>query len=74
MWLKDMNPRKQSTVDREKKVLEIMRIFSEEGDLEDPINLCNFCALYDETVCIFETFRNFIILEIKFKNKKIITI
>ena len=27
MWLEDMNPRKQSTVDREKKVLEIMRIF-----------------------------------------------
>ena len=60
-----MNPRKQSTVDREKKVLEIMRIFSEEGDLEDQISLCNFCArfaLYDETVCIFETPRNFIIL------------
>ena len=32
MWLKDMNPRKQSTVDREKKVLEIMQIFSEEGE------------------------------------------
>ena len=43
MWLEDMNPRKQSTVDREKKVLEIMRIFSEEADLEDPISLCNFC-------------------------------
>ena len=28
MWLEDMNPRKQSTVDREKKVLEIMRIFN----------------------------------------------
>ena len=61
MWLEDMNPRKQSTVDREKKVLEIMQIFSEEGDLEDPISLCNFCArfsLYDETVSIFESPRH----------------
>ena len=58
MWLEDMNPRKQSSVDREKKVLEIMRIFSEEADLEDPISLCNFCArfaLYDETVSLFES-------------------
>ena len=46
MWLEDMNPRKQSTVDREKKVLEIMRIFAEEGDLEDPISLCNFYATF----------------------------
>ena len=61
MWLEDMNPRKQSTVDREKKALEIMQIFSEEGDLEDPISLCNFCArfsLYDETVSIFESPRH----------------
>ena len=61
MWLEDMNPRKQSTIDREKKVLEIMQIFSEEGDLEDPISLCNFCArfsLYDETVSIFESPRH----------------
>ena len=65
MWLEDMNPRKQSTVDREKKVLEIMRIFSEEADLEDPISLCNFCArfsLYDEAVSIFETPRHITIL------------
>ena len=65
MWLEDMNPRKQSTVDREKKVLEIMRIFSEEADLEDPISLCNFCArfsLYDETVSLFETPRHITIL------------
>ena len=57
--------RKQSTVDREKKVLEIMRIFSEEADLEDPISLCNFCArfsLYDETVSIFETPRHITLL------------
>ena len=43
------------------KSLEIMQIFSEEGDLEDPISLCNFCArfsLYDETVSIFESPRH----------------
>ena len=55
MWLEDMNPRKQSTVDREKKVLEIMRIFAEEGDLEDPISLCNFCARF--SLFLFFIFR-----------------
>ena len=57
MWLEDMNPRKQSTVDREQKIKEIMKIFIEQGDLENPISLCNFAgkfAAYDETVSLFE--------------------
>ena len=35
MWLEDTNPRKQTPVDRETKVSEIMRIFSKEADLDD---------------------------------------
>ena len=57
MWLEDMNPRKQSTVDREQKIKEIMKIFIEQGDLENPISLCNFAGkfvAYDETVSLFE--------------------
>ena len=51
-----MNPRKQSTVDRERKIKEIMAIFIEQGDLENPVSLCNFAgkfAAYDENVTLF---------------------
>ena len=61
MWLEDMNPRKQSTVDREQKIREIMGIFIEEGDLENPISLCNFAgkfASYDENVVLFDEITN----------------
>ena len=57
MWLEDMNPRNLSTVQRERKILEIMQIFCEENNFDDPVHLCNFAAKfanYDETAFIFE--------------------
>ena len=58
MWLEDMNPRNLSTVQRERKILEIMEIFCEENNFDDPVHLCNFAAKfanYDETASVFET-------------------
>ena len=57
MWLEDMNPRNLSTVQRERKILEIMQIFCEENNFDDPVHLCNFAAKfanYDETASVFE--------------------
>ena len=50
---------KKTTVDREQKIKEIMALFLEQGNLEDPISLCNFAgkfAAYDENVTLFEEF------------------
>ena len=58
MWLEDMNPRKLSSVQRERKILEIMETFCEENNFDDPVHLCNFAAKfanYDETAFVFET-------------------
>ena len=52
-----MNPRKLSSVQKERKILEIMEMFCEENDFEDPVHLCNFAAKfsnYDETASVFE--------------------
>ena len=57
MWLEDMNPRNLSTVQRERKILEIMETFCEENNFDDPVHLCNFAAEFannDETASIFE--------------------
>ena len=57
MWL-GFAPRKKSAIDREQKILEIMKIFCEENNFEDPISLCNYCvkfSTYDETAFIFQT-------------------
>ena len=58
MWLEDMNPRNLSTVQRERKILEIMEIFCEEDNFDDPVHLCNFAAKfvnYHETASVFQT-------------------
>ena len=44
MWLEDMNPRKLSSVQRERKILEIMEIFCEENNFDDPVHLCHFAV------------------------------
>ena len=41
MWLEDMNPRKLSSVQREQKILEIMELFCEENNFDDPL----ICAI-----------------------------
>ena len=46
MWLEDMNPRKLSSVQREQKILEIMELFCEENNFDDPVHLCNFAAKF----------------------------
>ena len=53
-----LNPRKLSSVQRERKILEIMEIFCEENNFDDPVHLCNFAVKfsnYDETASVFET-------------------
>ena len=52
-----MNPRKLSSVQREQKILEIMELFCEENNFDDPVHLCNFAAQfwnYDENASVFE--------------------
>ena len=54
MWLVDMN---LSSVQREQKILEIMELFCEENNFDDPVHLCNFAAKfsnYDENASVFE--------------------
>ena len=53
-------------VQREKKILEIMELFCEENNFDDPVHLCNFAAKfsnYDENASVF---MKFISLDSKF--------
>ena len=46
-----------SSVQREQKILEIMELFCEENNFDDPVHLCNFAAKfsnYDENASVFE--------------------